>query len=130
MMKIQLSILAMIGWVSVSFSQVNVSEKIVIKTPTVLCEDCKAKLEYYMKREPGISSMKIDIKQGTTTIIYLTDRNGAEQLKTAIANAGFDADEITAEETAYWKLPRCCRKLTDSIPPPRAPRTERGARRP
>jgi copper chaperone CopZ len=63
-----------------------------------------------MSREPGVSSVKVDIKKGTTTIVYLTDRNGPEQLKTAITNDGFDADEESAEETAYKKLPACCKK--------------------
>ena len=49
-------------------------------------------------------------KKKTTTVTYLTDRNNIEQIKTAIANAGYDADDITADEEAYKKLPKCCKK--------------------
>ena len=61
-------------------------------------------------REPGVSAVKVDYKKKTTTITYLTDRNNIEQLKTAIANAGYDADDVAADEEAYTKLPKCCKK--------------------
>jgi hypothetical protein len=35
-----------------------------------------------------------------------------EYLKTAIANTGYDAEEIKADAEAYNKLPKCCKKPT------------------
>ena len=92
------------------FAQQKAVQKVVIQTPTVQCEMCKEKNEKYLGREPGISSVKVDYKKKTTTVSFLTDRNNIEQVKTAIANAGYDADDISAEETAYNKLPKCCKK--------------------
>ena len=54
-------------------------------------------------------------KKKTTTITYLTDRNNIEQLKTAIANAGYDADDVSADGDAYKKLPKCCKKPAGAI---------------
>ncbi len=102
--------LLLTGLFSLGFAQQKAVDKVVIKTPTVQCETCKEKIETYLKREPGVSSVKVDYKKKTTTITYLTDRNNVEQLKTAIANLGYDADDITAEEDAYKKLPKCCKK--------------------
>ncbi|MBL0358519.1 MAG: heavy-metal-associated domain-containing protein [Chitinophagaceae bacterium] len=96
------------------------SKKVVIQTPTVQCEMCKTKIENYLRREPGISSVKVDYKKKTTTVVFLTDRNNIEQVKTAIANAGYDADDVTADEEAYKKLPKCCKKPEA----PAAPKTE------
>lgn len=110
MKKIKLTLLAVAGFLSLSFAQTKAVEKVVIKTPTVQCEQCKDRIERYLKREPGITAVKVDYKKKTTTITYLTDRNNIEQLKTAIANAGYDADDVTAEEDAYKKLPSCCKK--------------------
>jgi copper chaperone CopZ len=73
---------------------------------------CKSRIEKYLTREPGVSSVNVDYKKKTTTITYLTDRNNIEQLKTAIANAGYDADDVTADEDAYKKLPKCCKRTT------------------
>lgn len=86
------------------------SKKVVIQTPSVQCSMCKTKIESYLKREPGIQAVNVDYKKKTTTVTFLTDRNNIEQIKTAIANAGYDADDVTADETAYTKLPKCCKK--------------------
>ena len=115
MKKIKLTLLALAGFVTVGFTQQKAVERVVIKTPTVQCEQCKDRIENYLKREPGISAVKVDYKKKTTTITYLTDRNNIEQLKTAIANAGYDADDVTADDEAYKKLPKCCKKPLGTI---------------
>lgn len=109
MKALKLFLLLTICFVSVSFAQ-KASQKVVIKTPTVQCEMCKDKIEKYLTREPGVSAVKVDYKRKTTTVTFLSDRNNIEQLKAAIANAGYDADDVTAEESAYNKLPKCCKK--------------------
>ena len=110
MKTLKLTVLFLMTFVGVSFAQQKASQKVVIKTPTVQCEMCKTKIERYLTREPGVSEVKVDYKKKTTTVTFLTDRNNIEQLKTAIANAGYDADDITADEEAYKKLPKCCKK--------------------
>lgn len=110
MKKIKLILFALISLTTISFAQQKPVAKVVIKTPTVQCENCKDRIENYLKREPGVSVVKVDYKKKTTTVTYLTDRNNIEQLKTAIANAGYDADDVSADEAAYKKLPKCCKK--------------------
>ena len=105
----KLTLLALLVMVGSSFGQTKPVQKVIIKTPTILCEECQTKLENYLKREPGIMALKVDYKRKITTVTFMTDRNNIEQLKTAISNAGYDADEITADEEAYKKLPKCCR---------------------
>jgi hypothetical protein len=36
-----------------------------------------------------------------------------ETIRTDIANAGYDADDVTANPEAYQKLPTCCKKTED-----------------
>ena len=109
MKAITLTIISLFTLLNIGLAQAKTFNKAVIKTPTVLCEDCQLRLEEYLRREPGISSIKVDYKKKITTITYLTDRNNIEQLKTAISNAGFDADDVAADEDAFKKLPKCCR---------------------
>jgi len=85
-----------------------------IKTPTVQCEMCKKKIETYLKRYDGVMSVVVNYKKKETTVKYLTDRTDIEQIKTAIANAGYDADDVPANEESYEKLPQCCKKLDDA----------------
>jgi dihydrodipicolinate reductase len=81
-----------------------------INTPTVQCEMCKKKIEEYLAYEEGVTKVVVDFKQKKTTVTYLTDRTNLENIKTAIANTGYDADEIKAAQDAYDKLPKCCKK--------------------
>ncbi|MET0634438.1 MAG: heavy-metal-associated domain-containing protein [Chitinophagaceae bacterium] len=84
-----------------------------IKTPNVLCEDCKKRLTTYLDRYDGIQSTVVNFRKGELTIKYWTDRINIEEIKTAIANAGYDADDIPAEEGAYKRLPKTCKKAED-----------------
>ena len=107
MKKIQLIVLSLICF---GFAASAQTKKVVINTPSVQCDMCKDRIEKYIAREDGVSAVKVDLKKKTTTVTFLTDRNNVEQLKTAIANRGYDADDVTAEESAYNKLPMCCKK--------------------
>jgi periplasmic mercuric ion binding protein len=90
-------------------AQAKVSGKAIIKVPALTCEVCKDKIEQYLFRAYGVTSVKADFKKHTVTVTWLTDRTNIEQIKTHIANNGFDADNITAEEYAAKKLPPCCK---------------------
>jgi hypothetical protein len=46
-------------------------------------------------------------------VTYFTDRTNLENIKTAIANAGYDADDVTANEDSYKRLPTKCKKTED-----------------
>jgi copper chaperone CopZ len=81
-----------------------------INTPTVQCEMCKKKIEEYLAYEEGVTKVVVDFKQKKTTVTYFTDRTNLENIKTAIANTGYDAEEIKAAQDAYDKLPKCCKK--------------------
>jgi copper chaperone CopZ len=118
MKSIKLTLLALIGFVSIASAQQKATKKVVINTPSVQCEMCKDRIEKYMSREPGIVSVKVDYKKKTTTVSYTTDRNDIEQVKTAIANIGYDADDVTADEGSYAKLPKCCKKPVEKSATP------------
>lgn len=119
MKHVQLTLFAIAGLFFTSFAQQKATDKAVINTPTVQCDMCKEKIEKYLSREDGVISSKVNVKKKTTTVAWITDRTNIEIIKTAIANAGYDADDVTADETAYKKLPKCCKKpveKTVSVP--------------
>ena len=84
-----------------------------ITTPTVQCDMCKERIESYLKRYDGVLSVTVNVKKKETTVKYLTDRTNIENIKTAIANAGYDADDVPANPDAYKELPKCCKKPQD-----------------
>ena len=115
MKHLQLTFIAIAGFISLSYGQQKATDKAVINTPTVQCDMCKDKIENFLAHQEGIISAKVNVKKKTTTVAWITDRTNIEIIKTAIANAGYDADDVTADETAYKKLPKCCKKPIEKI---------------
>ena len=114
MKKILMVLAFAVGAVSVSNAQVQKSSMTVtIKTPTVQCESCKQRIENYLAREEGVYKSVVDYKRKTAKVSFYTERTNIENVKTAIANAGYDADDVAANPDSYKKLPLCCKKPED-----------------
>jgi periplasmic mercuric ion binding protein len=96
-----------------SFAQTKAVQIVKLSTPTVQCESCKKRIETYLKRYDGVMSINVNVKKKETTVKYLTDRINEEEVKTAIANAGYDANDVSANPDSYKKLPTCCKKPED-----------------
>jgi mercuric ion binding protein len=84
-----------------------------ISTPTVGCDACKTRIETYLKRYDGVVSINVNWRRKETTVKYITDRINIEEIKTAIANAGYDADDVPANPESYKRLPITCKKPED-----------------
>lgn len=89
------------------------TQTVTIKTPTVQCESCKKRIEDFVSREEGVNKVIVDYKRKTAKVTYVADRTNVENIKTAIANLGYDADDVTANQESYKKLPMCCKKPED-----------------
>ena len=101
------------------FAQFKKPVTVQIKTPQAACVECKDKIEKFMKYEEGIAKIVVDVKKKITTVTYLSDRTNIENIKTTLANIGFDADDVTANEEVYKRLPICCKREADGGGPPR-----------
>jgi copper chaperone CopZ len=115
-MKKLLLVLSMVaGITTVSHAQLkkSSSQTAIIKTPTVQCGMCKKRIEDFMAKEEGVVRTVVDYKRKTTKVTYYTTRTNLENIKTAIANVGYDAEDVTANVESYQKLPKCCKKPED-----------------
>ena len=99
-----------------TFAQQKNTGKALISVPGAHCEYCKKRIENYVSRSYGITGITVDMKKKTAMVTWLPDRTNLEEVKTYIANIGYDADDVTAEETAYDMLPKACqtKNITDS----------------
>src|SRR5258708_26257902 len=90
MKKMQLLALLLAGLSSSILvnAQQKVQETVVIKTPTVQCQECKERIEKYLSHEEGIQKVNVDYKKKTATVTYLTNRTNPENIKALIANTG------------------------------------------
>jgi copper chaperone CopZ len=123
MKRMVLLSLVVAGLSTVCSAQIKRELKAKIKTPNALCEACKTRIESYLRRIDGMLFVDVNYRKGETTVKYLTDRTDIEQIKTAIANLGYDADDVTANEESYKRLPKTCKKFEDGggHPKPRTP---------
>lgn len=94
------------------FSQVKPIQKAVIVTPGVQDEACKTRIENQLAHEYGVKAVKVDFRKHVVGVQWYTDRTNIENIKTAIANMGYDADDVTAEPDAYKRLPKSCQHVS------------------
>ncbi|MEJ7911713.1 MAG: cation transporter [Chitinophagaceae bacterium] len=112
MKQIFASLIVMCFVSSSASAQIKAVQTVKISTPTVQCEMCKKKIETYLNRYDGISTINVNFKRKETTVKFISDRINIEEIKAAISTAGYDAAEVPALEDAYNKLPACCKKPT------------------
>lgn len=84
-------------------------QKAVIQTPGVQDEACKIRIENFLPHEYGVASVKADYRKHTVAVQWYRDRTNIENIKTALANMGYDADDVNADPDAYKRLPIACR---------------------
>lgn len=123
MKKIWLLSFMVAGFASLTSAQVKPVQTARIKTPNALCEACKSRIESYLRRYDGVTAIDVNYRKGETKVTYLSDRIDIEQIKTALSNLGYDADDVPANEDAYKRLPKTCKKFEDGggHPKPKAP---------
>lgn len=92
---------------------------VTIKSVNLRCWECKENLEKYLTREnednmqSGMLQRKYNLLQGEIRVQFLSDRVSVDAIRTALNNAGFDADSTKAIPENYQKLPPICKRKDD-----------------
>ncbi|MCO6498366.1 MAG: heavy-metal-associated domain-containing protein [Chitinophagaceae bacterium] len=86
--------------------------KAVISVPNAQDEACKNRIERFMQKEYGVLSSNVNYRKHTVTVSWIPGRTNIENIKTALANLGYDADDVEAEPGAYKRLPKTCQHMT------------------
>ena len=114
--KMKLSITAFVLFlISTGINSLNAQtdsggkQYVEIKT-SAICGSCKATIEKAVNGVEGVKSASLDLKTKTVTVTYNAEKTTVDQIKNAIVNAGYDADELTANPDAYDHLDGCCKK--------------------
>ena len=83
-------------------------KEIAIKS-SVICEMCKKNVEKALLFK-GIEKTTVDLPAKIITVSYDPQQTNPEKIRSAIAGAGYDADDVKANPRAYKKLAKCCKK--------------------
>jgi len=82
--------------------------KTTIKVPTIVCGSCVTTVTKALKRVDGVRTAKVDLKKKTVTVTYASTKVTVDKLEKAIADAGYDANNVKRNLEAYEKLDACC----------------------
>lgn len=85
------------------------SETVKIKT-SAICEMCKETIEKKLAFTKGVTESNLNLDDKVVTVIYNPKKTDVQRIKKSISEAGYDADEVVADEKGYGKLPDCCKK--------------------
>lgn len=99
------------GKPSVAKVDVPKTQTVKIKT-SAICEMCKERIEKKLAFTKGVTDVNLDVdsKDKVVTVIFNPKKTTVKNIKKAITEVGYDADEVIAETTGYDKLPSCCKK--------------------
>lgn len=92
-------------------SQSKNEQTATIKTSAV-CGMCKKTIEKAMAYEKGIKSSSLDVDSKILTVVFDSRKTSLENIRKAVNESGYDADDKPASERAYKRLDDCCKKET------------------
>lgn len=88
--------------------QAKATETVTINVKGVQCNMCVGNIEKGLGKLDGIASVKVDLDRKVATVEYVSTKLNQSQIEAAIADIGYDANEVKRNEEAYEKLPKCC----------------------
>jgi copper chaperone CopZ len=86
--------------------------KTTINVPTIVCGSCVTTVTNALKKVDGVRTAKVDLKKKTATVTYASAKVTVDKLEKAIADAGYDANNVKRSAEAYEKLDACCKADT------------------
>ena len=84
-------------------------DTVQIQTSAV-CKMCKERIEHDMAFEKGVTTVELDMETKILTIVYKKGKTTEKDLREAVTEIGYDADDLVADQKAHDRLPACCQK--------------------
>ncbi len=84
------------------------TQSVLIKT-SAQCSMCKDRLEKSLSKTKGIEKVSLNVDTKELAVSYNSKKTSDTKIRTAVANVGYDADDIARNAKAYDKLPSCCK---------------------
>ncbi len=91
---------------AVASDSINVA---TIHLPTLKCKTCIHTISNALASVDGIESTDISLETKNAAIQYVPARLDVGKIDLAISQAGYDADTVKRDSTAYENLPQCCK---------------------
>ncbi len=95
--------------ISMLSTQTNAQKSNTIEFHTsAQCGMCKETIEGAMNYERGIQFVELNMENMFLTVKYKTKIHNEDSIKKLVAELGYSAGEVGANEKAMNDLPKCC----------------------
>jgi periplasmic mercuric ion binding protein len=84
------------------------TQSVLIKT-SAQCSMCKDRLEKSLTKNKGIEKVSLNVDTKELAVSYNNKKTSDTKIRTAVANVGYDADDVKRNAKAHDKLPACCK---------------------
>ena len=68
-------------------------KEVCLKIKGMHCEGCSTRLEKVLNNQDGVEEAKVSLEKAEATIKFDDSQIGLEELKEAVEDAGFEAEE-------------------------------------
>ena len=80
-----------------------------IQLPTLKCKTCVKTVSAALDSVEGIDHADVDLEGKKVTVSYMPAKLDLAKVRTTISMAGYDADGVKRDSSAYEALPECCK---------------------
>jgi len=80
-----------------------------IQLPTLKCKTCVRTIKNALASVDGVESAEVNLETKSATVKFTPAKLDIGKIELAISNAGYDADNIKRDSTAFENLSECCR---------------------
>lgn len=110
-------ILILLGFAFLNIDAGSASEKdlqhnktVTIKLSSMQCEMCVENITKAIKKVDGVVKVSVNLEKKKATVTYNSDKTNKNEIESAITSAGYDANDKSANTSAYEKLHSCCKR--------------------
>ncbi|HTR80695.1 MAG TPA: heavy metal-associated domain-containing protein [Bacteroidota bacterium] len=80
-----------------------------IQLPTLKCTTCVHTIQNALAAVDGIENADVNLNAKSVTVKFIPAKLEIAKIRKVINEAGYDADSMKRDSTAYENLPECCK---------------------
>lgn len=91
---------------SIVSNSINIA---TIQLPTLKCKTCVRTIKTALASVDGIESAEVNLDSKSATVKFIPTKLDVGKIELAISQAGYDANKVKRDSTAYENLAACCK---------------------
>jgi mercuric ion binding protein len=90
-------------------SSAKMVETSTISLPSIKCEMCVNTIKEALKKTEGVETADVNLSAKIVMVGFDKSKTDLSKIEKAIADAGYDANNLPRNNKAYENLPACCK---------------------